>query len=631
MKKYLKYLILILLFVPFINVKAVSSNKVNFKITNYYVNSKIDIAGSLNVKELIVMEGTFNGYIRNLEYKTSNLPKFTGKYKDFYKSDIYNGSDIVKLKVGSLKINKESKFEDIFNVNNFFTEGKGNIGSKKIYSISETKNGENIKMFDETINGKTAFYLEYVIPNLAVNHKDVAELYFPFIGENFKNEIENYEIRVFTEGSNKNLRVWGHGPLNASIFKSKKNDGAVLKGNNLKANTPVDIRLVYDKELLMISLYKNSNVKALENIIKVETERADAANKERNINRVATFIFTGLSIFYLLLIVFLIIKVYFKYDKELKVEFNNEYFREFIDDYPVEVISYLMNKNISQEAFSASILNLIYKKNINVEKLEKKKKQYNFKLLNENNLSECEKIIINLLFKEIGKNNEVTTLDIKKASKATNKTTYKNKVYDEFINWKDKVLEASIKENFYEDLTTKKLKYSLVIVLGLIFTLFNLYFKINFILIILIIVFSLVYLIYIVVFNKKTYKGNLHYKKWCAFKKFLKDFGRFDEKELPEIKLWERYLVYATVFGLADSVEKEMKVKFENMNVKTDNDLMFNMFLYSNLASNLNTNFTSNINTASSSVNSAYSSGTGAGGGLSGGSTFGGGGGGSGF
>ena len=32
--------------------------------------------------------------------------------------------------------------------------------------------------------------------------------------------------------------------------------------------------------------------------------------------------------------------------------------------------------------------------------------------------------------------------------------------------------------------------------------------------------------------------------KWTAFKKFLNDFGSFDVKELPEIKLWERYLVF---------------------------------------------------------------------------------------
>ena len=31
----------------------------------------------------------------------------------------------------------------------------------------------------------------------------------------------------------------------------------------------------------------------------------------------------------------------------------------------------------------------------------------------------------------------------------------------------------------------------------------------------------------------------LEYKKWMAFKKFLLDFGRFNEKELPEISRYE--------------------------------------------------------------------------------------------
>ena len=42
-------------------------------------------------------------------------------------------------------------------------------------------------------------------------------------------------------------------------------------------------------------------------------------------------------------------------------------------------------------------------------------------------------------------------------------------------------------------------------------------------------------LIYPFTITKRTLKGNDHYYKWKAFKRFLLDFGRFNEKELPEI------------------------------------------------------------------------------------------------
>jgi uncharacterized membrane protein len=39
----------------------------------------------------------------------------------------------------------------------------------------------------------------------------------------------------------------------------------------------------------------------------------------------------------------------------------------------------------------------------------------------------------------------------------------------------------------------------------------------------------------------------------------LKEFTLLDERELKEVKLWKDYMIYATLFGIADKVIKEMK------------------------------------------------------------------------
>ena len=44
-----------------------------------------------------------------------------------------------------------------------------------------------------------------------------------------------------------------------------------------------------------------------------------------------------------------------------------------------------------------------------------------------------------------------------------------------------------------------------------------------------------------------------------GLKKFLKEFTLLDERELKEVKLWKDYMIYATLFGIADKVIKEMK------------------------------------------------------------------------
>lgn len=106
---------------------------------------------------------------------------------------------------------------------------------------------------------------------------------------------------------------------------------------------------------------------------------------------------------------------------------------------------------------------------------------------------------------------------------------------------------------------------------------------------------AIIFIVYIGTIKRKSEKGIEDYTKWKAFKKFLNDFGTFDTKELPEIILWERYLVYATIFGLADKVEKAMNVKIKELDVS---NMYGNNYIFIN-----NYDLTSSIN---HSINQAY-------------------------
>ena len=58
--------------------------------------------------------------------------------------------------------------------------------------------------------------------------------------------------------------------------------------------------------------------------------------------------------------------------------------------------------------------------------------------------------------------------------------------------------------------------------------------------------------------------------------------GRFDEKELPEIALWERYMVSATILGIADKVQKSMKIQIERIEAlatTTDNTSIYGIYI----------------------------------------------------
>ena len=94
----------------------------------------------------------------------------------------------------------------------------------------------------------------------------------------------------------------------------------------------------------------------------------------------------------------------------------------------------------------------------------------------------------------------------------------------------------------------------------------------------------------------------------------MEEFSLLNEKEVPALVVWEEYLVYATVFGIADKVIKQLKLVYPQIEEMNDFNTGSYIFLMSH--TNFNSSFSSAIN---SSISSTMSSGSGGGGGFSGG------------
>ena len=144
-------------------------------------------------------------------------------------------------------------------------------------------------------------------------------------------------------------------------------------------------------------------------------------------------------------------------------------------------------------------------------------------------------------------------------------------------------------------------------------------------------------LIYFASITKKTKFGREEYEKWNALKRFLKDFGKFDTKDLPDMILWEKFLVYAYVFGCADELEKTMKIKVNEMGETPMTGYYYDptftyMLVFSHVMNHTVSHSFTSAYSARTAASSNYSSGGGFGGGFSsGGGSFGGGGGGGSF
>ena len=631
--KRLFYLFLFLL-IP-LNVYA---DEIDYDITNYYINADIKENGDLNVSELIVLDGTFNGYEREVAYSNSVLSKHDPI--DFEHDAIYNASGISNYKAYAKYVNNVSfntfkeQFTKLNEVEDIYSAKKGDV------YIRDEYNSKVFRMYHRTDDKKTAFLLQYTVDSAVVMHKDVAELYWTFIGNEFTDQIKDLKIKVNLPGkdSSEDFRVWAHIDSKKNVddligeIKKYDNSYALAETPRLTANSPVDIRLTFNKDLITDdSNLDHSNIDATDGILEVETKRADEANaireKYKKIYKVALVVSTIAGVYQVLSILY----IYKRYDKEYESDFISDYYREFIEDYNVEVVDYIMNKNITPNAMTASIMNLIYKKNIKAEKMiGEKKDEYKFTFLNFDNVTEEEKVLIDFLFNKVGNQQEFTTIELKKYAKST-------KTYDKFTNsftkWKNSVLSKGKSLNIFESHAGVTIYATLVMIgFGLAFFILSGIGALNFVLIIDILL-SVGIFIYTLTFNKRTRYGNEQYVRWKAFKKFLVDFGTFDVKELPELPLWERYMIYATVLGVAKKVAKDMNVKIKEMNVDESSLTFTDYYFYNSLANDLNSSVTSAINLANATraaelAASSMSSGSGGGGGFSSGGGFGGGGGG---
>ena len=582
MKKIFLITLLYLLF-PLITYAA------DYDITKYNIEANIEDNGNVNVCEYLKLDGIFNGYVRDVFYKMGDTN--------------YTPTNISDIKIYDINTYNMSKGE-IFSYDDY-----AKVGESLKYNIKNYTNGPSIKMFNSTNGGTKGFVLCYTLENAVLVHNDVAEVYYTFIPSGFEDLLNNVTVKVNLSEVENTLRVWAHGALYGNVSKQNTNTNSYLLSRISYVNPGevVNIRMTFDKKLVKNSTrltYKNS----LDEIIKEETKLADEANKIRLKNKFIVYGCVGEFILFVLFLVYSVIYCYIKYDKEHKVGFDMEYYRDFPNNYGPEFLEYLIKKNNTPDSYSASILNMIYKKNIIITETDDKK-DYILKKAEKfiEPLTESEGIILDFIINDIGDGKEVSLKEIKKYGKTESKA---KKFIKHFDNWKNEVKKVSLEYNFYE--TQKEKSFFIINVIIFTFITFIVGGTIGKIVFIpfLSVIIGTGTLIYILTISKRTKSGMLEYKKWMAFKKFLLDFGRFDEKELPEIILWEKYLVYATVFGIAKNLEKTMKIKIKSFNENDTNltdVILMNHMIRSNFTHTMNSTITNAYNVSRSTIASSSS------------------------
>ena len=564
-------------------------------------------------------------------------------------------------------IKDDTKYSSIMDVSvKDITKGENNIfnsASKweyhlpKGYFFAGTNNkGENEIAWGVSIESTTRkqYLISYRVNDVITKYNDCAELYWQFVGNEFEisaNKITGTIKLPANVQHLEDLKVWGHTKYLNGEVKVVSSDTVEFNLNNYKSKNYVEVRLTMPTYLFEnISSENISQEEKIDDIIKEETEWANEANARRD-RRNKNFKLLILATILVNTSIGIMFSKKIKKNKQFLEKNPNilpeqqlEYYRELPDkeETPLEAVFILKTgykQSCLPNVFSATILNFALKGYIKIEQ-EGKTIKILLNKIKTDELTGDEKKVLEIL-RAASNNNELTMAELEKYIKNyPSKLMNLNSTFEKVSK-----TQASEKGKFDTNRFNKQIVYAeknvgyifilIIIIIASIFTIGYAYKNVQGMLITCTIIslafFMVVTIINLILnikittsFNGFTQKGINEQEQWKAFKKYMEDFSYLNEKEVPELVLWEKYLVYATAFGIANKVLKQLKVKYPELN---NQDTISNMVLFNAMynANGLNANFINSISTSTSRMySSTYSSGTGGGGGFSGGGGFGG-------
>lgn len=469
-----------------------------------------------------------------------------------------------------------------------------------------------------SVNGTETrnYQVKYKVVDVIKTYADCSELYWQLVGTD--NEIPVTKLTGTIKlpkavAEKNNIRGWAHGPYNGNITVSE--DKVYLDVDYLDTGVMVEARIAVLEDLF--SKNKRVDKSKFSEILAEEQSWADQANREREkyikdierSKRIEKIIAVAYIIATIALTIFLIYNLIKNGIKARQTEKRKmpklDYFRDIPNKEAsagdVAYLYYFKNGSFSRnisKILSATLLQLALKKYIS---------------FSEDNEESKPKIRVNIL--DVTDNRETLTNDEKLIyellNKVSKKRTFTMKEFEEYVGkhcesfmGKMRKLEIEVEKHQVKMKNYSKENEKIVSKhsnKGFIYMFFGIVgIGIMPIPAILLILNSIPQFIMAKRNRNLTDKGLEEKAKWVGLKKYMEDFSLLNEKKVPDLKLWEKYLVFATAFGIADKVLKQLKIKYPELQDMDGYDYAYMNMLYH---SSLNNSFLSTLNT---SVNKAY-------------------------
>ena len=474
---------------------------------------------------------------------------------------------------------------------NFTKASNAEKGDNGVYTVdavnADRTDGYDIMVYSpiSSNNFQTVHY-SYDITDAVVQYNDMSEIYYNFIGNGIETDVDEFNLDIYLPKSINmdDVKYYPH------TYATKLEDIQVMLDSasncisfnirNIPSGKPVDARIVFPNTVLMNCTKKYNNDYDFNSLYKIENSMS--------LGNTRYFIHITINIILGVLLVALCI-IFLTYGTIKSRKFrttvkNANYFRDIpkrlnLLEYQALLPSKITDA-LSSNLIIATILDLTNRKILNLEtkKDTNKKKQSDYEYnvsINKNayftKLYSYEEQILSLIFSD-----QIST-DFN-VSDYTEKTVELNARFKE-ISKNSKLVQQISKASSKRLIDTKKIyekvKTSLILnFIILIVTLFIVFLfntlvmnpdkALGIIEFIISSVFTALFSFVVVailydLYKIPTNKYAQDQKEVLGLWKYLKDYSLIKDRYPIELSIWNEYLVFASLFGIADKVAKEFK------------------------------------------------------------------------
>ncbi len=512
-------------------------------------------------------------------------------------------------------------------------------GSPDTYVVTDFTDYVRVDFFFTASNESRTFTYSYLIKDVVSVHEDYGEFYWKLQSDGWGFQVDNFRANILWQEAipTNNYHIWAHETLWGTFTKTDERS-AYLEVAPVPASDFVEVRVLLPSSYFTVSPKPGL---IYESIRAEEEVWAREANADRDRAKWLRAIIIAIQYLFYILALWLIwnfFRLYKKYGKEPQIANESIYYREPPSDLKPAIVGMLYNfQKYDEKYLQATMIDLIRRKHLAYEEIPGNilTKDHQLTLLHDgkDELEDYEELLLDKIIFE-GKD-QVTLKGLKKKFQRDKSQRY----YNLFNSFKKKITDQTQKMNFFDKKSNSISNAALAIGLVLVFfggfagAMLYAFIRVDAAWSFMVLVpVGLLYLFGFGTLRRRTETGKQEYSKWKAFRLFMKDFSNLQAYGPKSLIIWERFLVYATVFGIASIVLKALKLAAPNLSDMDKGSLMTPamftagaMPAFSSLNSAMS-GISSMAGSISRTASSSYSSGSGGGGGFSGGGGGGGGG-----